>query len=198
MTKWLPVVGYEDLYRVSDEGQVWSMPRPTTRGGLLKRYPDRHGYWWVTLTKGGVQKRHPVHQLVAAAFIGPCPPGQEVRHDDGNPANASAANLLYGTHAENMRDKARHGTDHNLAKTHCPAGHPYDEANTRIYDGRRFCRECSRDRSGYKGNPLPGNRTHCPQGHPYDEANTYRSNQGRRHCRACMAARRLAAKAAHQ
>lgn len=30
----------------------------------------------------------------------------------------------------------------NLAKTHCPQGHPYDEANTQWYSGRRYCRGC--------------------------------------------------------
>jgi len=30
----------------------------------------------------------------------------------------------------------------NAAKTHCPQGHPYDEANTSWYDGRRYCRGC--------------------------------------------------------
>lgn len=186
MIEWLPVVGYEGIYRVSDDGQIWSAPRANARGGLLKLYSDKHGYPWVTLTKDGKQKRRSVHQLVAEAFIGPRPPGQEVRHKDGNPANAGAANLLYGTHAENMQDKARHGTDHNTAKTHCPAGHPYDEANTRIYDGRRFCRQCVRDSQGYKGKGLPGDRTHCPQGHPYSEANTYIApGVGKRICRIC-------------
>lgn len=27
-------------------------------------------------------------------------------------------------------------------KTHCPHGHPYDEENTIVYEGRRFCRAC--------------------------------------------------------
>lgn len=27
-------------------------------------------------------------------------------------------------------------------KTHCPRGHSYDEQNTHIYKGRRFCRPC--------------------------------------------------------
>ncbi len=29
-------------------------------------------------------------------------------------------------------------------KTHCPAGHPYSAENTRLYQGRRYCKECSR------------------------------------------------------
>lgn len=33
------------------------------------------------------------------------------------------------------------------ARTHCPQGHPYDEANTYRNNGRRSCRACSKDRS---------------------------------------------------
>ena len=35
---------------------------------------------------------------------------------------------------------------HPRDRTQCPKGHPYDEANTAIYDGRRHCRTCVRDR----------------------------------------------------
>lgn len=31
-------------------------------------------------------------------------------------------------------------------KTHCPSGHEYDEPNTRLYSGRRYCRTCDRAR----------------------------------------------------
>ena len=34
--RWLPVPGYEGLYEVSNHGNVWSAPRATTRGGILK------------------------------------------------------------------------------------------------------------------------------------------------------------------
>ena len=30
----------------------------------------------------------------------------------------------------------------NAAKTHCPQGHAYDEANTYVYKRRRYCRAC--------------------------------------------------------
>lgn len=32
-------------------------------------------------------------------------------------------------------------------RTECPAGHPYDDANTKIYRGRRYCRQCHADHS---------------------------------------------------
>lgn len=51
-----------------------------------------------------------VHSLVAAAFIGPCPQGQEVRHKDGTRTNNTADNLEYGTRTDNLRDAIRHGT----------------------------------------------------------------------------------------
>jgi hypothetical protein len=28
------------------------------------------------------------------------------------------------------------------ARTHCPAGHPYDARNTKHYRGYRYCRAC--------------------------------------------------------
>lgn len=143
--RWLPVVGHEGLYEVSDGGRVRSMPRARTKGGLLKPMLDRYGYHWVTLPgEARRQCRRAIHQLVAEAFIEPRPDGTEVRHLDGNPGNNRPANLAYGSHGENMRDKREHGTDPNLAKTHCPQNHEYTEANTVIRNGSRFCRECAR------------------------------------------------------
>jgi hypothetical protein len=51
-----------------------------------------------------------IHKLVAEAFIGPCPEGQEVRHGPKGYADNSVGNLCYGTHAENMADMVRDGT----------------------------------------------------------------------------------------
>ena len=51
-----------------------------------------------------------VHRLVLEAFVGPCPPGCETRHLNGNPADNRLCNLAWGTHRENAADKVRHGT----------------------------------------------------------------------------------------
>ncbi|MDX3713446.1 HNH endonuclease signature motif containing protein [Streptomyces europaeiscabiei] len=84
-----------------------------------------------------------MHQIVAAAFLGPRPDGHDVRHLDGNPLNSALSNLSYGTRSENELDKARHGTNPNARKTHCPQGHPYDEANTYRLGRHRTCRTCA-------------------------------------------------------
>ena len=44
------------------------------------------------------------------------------------------------THAENVRRGS------NAMKTHCPRGHPYDEANTHYSSNGRKCRECNKQR----------------------------------------------------
>jgi DNA-binding transcriptional regulator YiaG len=51
-----------------------------------------------------------VHRLVLLAFVGPCPPGMEGCHNDGNPANNRIENLRWDTHDANMKDAIRHGT----------------------------------------------------------------------------------------
>lgn len=141
---WRPIPGYEGHYEVSDLGNVvslkWGMRRP------LKASPNGRGYPAIALVKDQRQVTKMVHGLVMAAFVGPLPPGQEVRHLDGDSTNNHLSNLAYGTHRENVRDAVRHGTNRNAAKTHCPRQHPYDEANTRVDKrGRRACRTCQRD-----------------------------------------------------
>lgn len=59
-----------------------------------------------------------VHQLVADAFLGPCPPGMEVRHLDGCHTNNAVSNLAYGTPRDNAKDRQRHGRYHGGSRHH--------------------------------------------------------------------------------
>lgn len=142
---WKPVPEFEGLYEVSDLGNVRSL----RKGIILKpSYSNSGGYPMVIFRRNKLSFARYNHRLVMEVFVGPCPDGLEVRHLDGNPKNPALTNLAYGTHAENMYDKAQHGTDHNVAKTHCPQGHEYSKENTYVYvypkDGttRRTCRIC--------------------------------------------------------
>ena len=140
--RWLEVLGYEGLYEVSEPGRVKSLPRNTTRGGILKQVLRPDGYRTVRLYKDGASRSHLVHVLVAEAVFGPRPAGMDVRHIDGDRANNAAWNLAYGSRSENVRDMLGHGRG-QIAKTHCPYGHPYDEVNTYIRpDGGRECQTC--------------------------------------------------------
>lgn len=112
--RWLPAVGWEGSYEVSDLGRVWSVRRSAgTRiyGGQMRKPELRKGYLSVTLWRNGRGVHGQVHRLVAAAFLGPCPEGQEVRHGSGGALDNRATNLSYGTHRQNTGpDKVRDGT----------------------------------------------------------------------------------------
>lgn len=144
--EWRPIPGYERTYAVSSLGRVYSHPRPTTAGGVLKGSVDSHGYRRVGLVQDGKQRTRRVHVLVVLAFRGPAPEGMEIRHLDGNKLNVRLDNLAYGTHRQNGMDTVAHGQNSSANRTHCPRNHPYDEANTLRSGGRRYCRKCARAR----------------------------------------------------
>jgi hypothetical protein len=116
---WRPVVGYEGLYEVSDQGRVRSLPRSVLSvDGKVRRFPGKvlkgcvgsHGYLCLNLCKGGAPKAHLVHALVAEAFLGPCPEGQEVCHSERGKHDNRSSSLRYGTRKENAADKHRDGS----------------------------------------------------------------------------------------
>jgi len=117
--QWLPVVGFEGLYEISNWGRVRSLDQVVMRsdgrtrraeGRILKPSDNGSGYLVVNLCKNGVRAQRKVHSLVAAAFIGPRPAGQQVRHGKNGKLDNRPENLSYGTIAENMADKLRDGT----------------------------------------------------------------------------------------
>lgn len=157
--KWKPVVGWEGLYEVSDQGRVRSLDREVEtsnrhgpcvqklKGRELKPWAVRTGHLQVNLSRKGQVSAHYVHRLVLEAFRGTCPPGHEACHYDDDPSNNRLENLRWGTSSENSLDMVRNG-NHNMArKTHCPKGHDYDVENTYVGpDGKRYCRACNRAR----------------------------------------------------
>lgn len=122
--RWLPVVGYEGLYEVSDLGRVRSLSRVVSRSGprgprvriagqALKVRPPAgtDPYAHVELNRDGERRYMRVHVLVAAAFLGPRPAGYEICHGPGGKTDNRLANLSYGTRAKNNGpDKLRDGT----------------------------------------------------------------------------------------
>lgn len=151
LPRWLPVVGYEGLYEVSDHGAVRSLERIDCRGRhirprVLRQTRMRDGHMRVYLSADRSQAGHLVHRLVLTAFVGPCPDGMEGCHNDGNPANNWLSNLRWDTRSNNRHDAVRHGVDPNATKTHCPHGHPYSAENTYTWKRRRQCRTCKSGR----------------------------------------------------
>lgn len=92
------------------------------------------------------------HRFAYEAYVGPIPEGLTLDHRCRNRACVNPAHLEPVSQGENVRRGAAAGTfgKANRAKTHCPHGHPYDEANTRLYRGLRHCRTCE----GWRGQRL--------------------------------------------
>lgn len=111
--KWVPVVGHEGIYEVSDSGSVRSLDRYIYAlnngtyckrfipGKMLKTDIDEDGYVRINLQdKNHKGHRYGVHRLVAAAFIpNPCNK-PTVNHKDGNKQNNSVDNLEWATDQE--------------------------------------------------------------------------------------------------
>ena len=126
--RWLPVVGFESYYEVSDWGRVRSLDRVTFttsgpavghrrtyRGRVLRQTFTGFGHLKVRFSVNGEYTHHRVHRMVLEAFAGPCPEGMEALHGpEGKHDNhwlPDNSGLHWGTHAENVgADKVRDGT----------------------------------------------------------------------------------------
>lgn len=134
MEEWRPVVGWEGLYEVSNEGRARSVPLPhrhvgRNRGRVLKLCDHGRGYLYahlVGLRGDGRNRWIKIHTLVLEAFVGPKPLGMECRHIDGNRRNNALSNLEWGTRLENAADQERHGTRQRGTKK---SGHKLTEAD---------------------------------------------------------------------
>lgn len=118
MEVWKDIAGFEGRYQVSDQGRVRSLDHRVrlvahgvettrlSRGRILRPGPSKTGHLTVAIGKGNSRG---VHQLVMEAFVGPCPAGMEVAHNDGDPSHNWLGNLRHATRASNNRDRIHHG-----------------------------------------------------------------------------------------
>lgn len=117
--QWLPVKGYEELYEVSDTGEVRSVDRVLSvtnqkerlfKGRVLLQIMNKQvQYKQVSLWKENKGTSYYVHRLVAEAFI-PNPESKpEVNHIDGNRQNNHISNLEWVTSGENSLHASKTG-----------------------------------------------------------------------------------------
>ena len=127
---WIPVIGYEGLYEVSNEGKVKSLKRFNPKSGkhgmwykerILKTREDKDGYLVTHLTKEGKAKLLKIHRLVLSSFYGEVKDLQ-VNHIDGNKQNNHLDNLEWSTcsdnqiHAHKIGLKNQKGSKNNASK----------------------------------------------------------------------------------
>lgn len=96
---WIPIKNYEDLYEISNTGEVKSI----RSGNLLKQSTTTTGYKKVELYRNRRKRSMKVHRLVAIAFL----PNEEnkpiVNHIDGVPTNNNINNLEWCDQKYNMQ-----------------------------------------------------------------------------------------------
>ncbi|MEU8186009.1 HNH endonuclease signature motif containing protein [Micromonospora carbonacea] len=93
----------------------------------------------------GRARRVGAHRWAYENLVGAVPAGLDLDHLCRVRACVNPAHLEPVTRRENLRRGVR--TEHMAMRTHCPQGHPYDEANTGRTGTVRWCRACKRDRN---------------------------------------------------
>lgn len=117
--KWLDIVGYEGIYKVSNFGNVLSLnfgPKNNGLSGktrLLRKSKSSSGYYHVQLYRDGVSSTKLVHILVASAFISNPDKKPEVNHKDGNKENNTVDNLEWVSRKDNLKHAVETGLKSN-------------------------------------------------------------------------------------
>ena len=101
---WKDIPGYEESLQGSSLGRIRCKEKGRRRkvgndNVIRARVRDKTGHLSFTISR---HKEEQVHRLIAAAFLGPCPEGMMVLHNNGNPADNRPVNLRYGTCAEEL------------------------------------------------------------------------------------------------
>jgi hypothetical protein len=104
--EWRPVVGWEDLYMVSNQGRVASLNRidasgRAIQGRVLRQCPTR-GYMTVRLYRDRWGLGRKVHHLVLEAFVGPRPINAQANHKNGIKGDNRPENLEWVSARENV------------------------------------------------------------------------------------------------
>ena len=116
MEIWKDVKGYEEIYQVSNLGNIRSLERITifeSENQHKKYKANRHikckmkkptvnkcGYYQTVLNKNGKKRNVLVHRLVAEAFLPNLYNKPTINHIDGNKLNNRLDNLEWATYPE--------------------------------------------------------------------------------------------------
>lgn len=103
--EWRAIKGFEGIYEVSNDGQIYSI---RSNKFMKPSSKSKYGHAQVVLRKNGDITRKQIHRIVAETFIKNPDNKPEVCHisneyDENGFLNNSVENLRWGTHIENCR-----------------------------------------------------------------------------------------------
>ena len=92
------IKNYEGLYKVTEDGQVWSV----RKSKYLAAVTVKDGVQKVALYKDGQKKNKSIHRLVAEEYVPNVEGKPQVDHIDGDKTNNHKDNLRWCTNEENQ------------------------------------------------------------------------------------------------
>lgn len=130
---------FENSYMADPNSGCWIWAGQEKKG---------YGYFWLP-AHPSERKKVAAHRVSYQSFRGVIPDGYQIDHLCKNTFCVNPLHLEAVTQQENI---ARQRHIHR-GKTHCPKGHEYTEANTRLYTRKskpnvveRHCIACRKDR----------------------------------------------------
>ena len=134
----MEILGYEGLYYIEPNGEIYSQDRIATDGRFIegqKIIPSVHkgGYYEIKLSKNGTRKHFLIHRLVALTYIPnpynyPC-----VNHKDHNRQNNNLNNLEWCTNMYNTQSINTSRKFGNIYLTKWNAYHAQYNSNGKTY-----------------------------------------------------------------
>lgn len=128
----------EGLLTPAREARFWSNVETTGSCWYWTGTKGRNGYgmFWAG------NRRTAAHRTAYQLLVGPIPDGLQIDHLCRTRSCVNPDHLEPVTQAENIA-RGMSGIK-NASKSTCPKGHAYDSTDT---NGRRRCRECTRETS---------------------------------------------------
>lgn len=148
-----PIRGYEELYLIREDGEVFSI----RRNRYLTLEITKAGYKRALLCKKQKEIKFLCHRLVASHFLPYYDLSLTVNHIDGNTQNNHYSNLEWCTQGENNTHAFRTGLKDNKHRYKPVINLTTGEVFASVQDAAKSCNRCDSTLTSH----LAGETKHC-------------------------------------